>query len=142
MLLLTTNTLNKCPCAYLGERNVSFLENCACVNSFMTVVPIMKVKWMILYQNSCTDYPKQHLLISVYNKNTMKMWNLLKVNNKDIKTTSIIRSGVFFASFELWVYTLFCFHCWLWARKCQLGRDFGNYYWYKWDLKKWFNIDF
>ena len=42
MLLLTTNTLNNCPCDYLGERNVNFLENCACVNSFMTVVPIMK----------------------------------------------------------------------------------------------------
>ena len=45
-------------------------------------------------------------------------WNLFKVNNKE-------RGTVYE---QIWTYEqishiLWCFHCWLWVSKCQLGRN-------------------
>ena len=60
------------------------------------------------------ELPCRHLLDQSQQwQHLNNLWNLLKVNNKDTRTLLLTLSR-----FHTLVW---CFHCWLWPRKCRQG---------------------
>ena len=57
--------------------------------------------WEYFYFYDQSKEISQYLLVqSQKRKHQSNMWNLLKVNNKDAKTTSVMPFGVFIVNFE------------------------------------------
>ena len=63
-----------------------------------------------LFQNSLRTTSSRYLLVRSQKRKQKNVCNLFQVDNKDIRTTLMM--------------SFWCFHCWLWSRKCWLGLQY------------------
>ena len=77
------------------------------------------------------DISTKFYVFQVNDRNSKKGANILKVNNKNTRTTSVTLFWCFIVNFEHISYLYF--YCWFWTSKCLLRYSFWLYY-YAWVL--------